>query len=371
VTDQLERYLREEFAADALRAPIAGDLAGVAKRRAERERRRRAFVAVAALVSVVLAAGLVANARSDRRSTLPAVDRGGHRDGKATDRDLGPLAVLSLHGVQMRVPARMLGTPCTLDRDVAYVVKGGGPHPSCVPSSRAVDEHRTTVVMAALAGPITGHVPEGPTVLADGNTWQVVLRTDRDVRIDITSPDPALVARLAATVRMEVPPLLRPTNRNEAVRGWLENPDVLKEWTAGLTYPPGGRLYCAVTIVGQRPTGHSDLNGSLARPAATFDLYVWALCERLYVDDTGSQEKVGQGAGSSAPLLLHVIGSGAATMVRDAEFPSEQSPQKDLDRLFPADVADQMRSGTVVPRQADLLTRARADLEVQKLPYRH
>jgi hypothetical protein len=370
VTDQLERYLREEFAADALRAPRTADLAGVARRRAERGRRRRAFVALAAVVSVVLVAGLVANARSDRRSTLPAVDRGGHRDGKATDRDLGPLAVLSLHGVQMRVPAEMVGTPCTFDRDVAYVVKGGGPHPDCFPSGTAVDEHRTSVVMAALAGPIAGHVPDGPTVLPDGDTWQVVL-PGRDVRIDITSPDPGLVARLVATVRMEVPPLVRPATMNDAVRGWLENPDVLNEWTVGLTYPAGGRLYCAVTIVGERPTGHSDLNGSLVRPAATFDLYAWALCERLYVDVTGSQETVGEGAGSSGPLLLHVIGSGAATMVRGAEFPSEQSPQKDLERLFPADVADKMRSGTVVPRETDLVTRARADLETQELPYPH
>jgi hypothetical protein len=369
VTDQLERYLREEFAADALRAPTAGDLAGAARRRAERQRRRRALVALAAAVSVVLVAGVVADARSERRSTLPAVDHGGHRNGTAADRDMSNLAVLSLHGVQMRVPARMVGTPCTFDRDVAYVMKGGGPHPECIPSGSAVDEHRTTVVMAALAGPIPGDVPDGPTVLPDGNTWQVVLRTDRDVRIDITSPDPDLVARLAATVRMEVPPDTRATTTSDAVRIWLETP--FNEWAARVTYPAGARVYCAVTVVGERPTGFSDLNGSLVRPAATFDLYVWALCERLYVDDTGSQETVGQGAASSGPLLLHVIGSGAATHVRDAEFPSEQSPQQELDQLFPADIADKMRSGTVAPQEADLVARARADLAAQQLPYPH
>ena len=368
MTDQLERYLREEFAADALRAPTAGDLAGAARRRAERQRRRRALVALAAAVSVVLVAGVVADARSERRSTLPAVDHGGHRNGNAADRDMSNLAVLSLHGVQMRVPARMVGTPCTFDRDVAYVVKGGGPHPECIPSGSAVDEHRTTVVMAALAGPIAGDVPDGPTVLPDGNTWQVVL-PGRDVRIDITSPDPDLVARLAATVRMEVPPDTRATTTSDAVRIWLETP--FNEWAARVTYPAGARVYCAVTVVGARPTGHTDLRGMLTRPIPTFDLYVWALCERLFVDDTGTRERVGQGSASSGPLLVHVTGAGKETGVRGWEAASEQSPQQDLDRLFPADIADKMRSGTVVPQEADLVARARADLAAQQLPYPH
>ena len=365
MNDQLERYLRQEFAADARRAPNASDLAGAARRQVRRQRRRRAGMALATAVTVGLLASAVADAGSDRRSTLPGVDRG-DQEGKVADKDWGQLAVLSLHGVQMRVPAGMVGTPCTFDRDVAYVARGGGPHPDCEPSG-VVNEHRTTVAMAAEAGPTPGDVPERATVLPDGDTWLVVL-PGRDVRIDITSPDPDLVARLAATVRLEVPPSTPGATRDEAVRGWLEQPN---DWTASLTYPAGGRMYCAPTVVGEQRTGQTDLNGMLARPIPTSDLFVWALCERLFVDDTSTQETVGQGSGSSGPLLLHVIGSGAATAVNGVEFPSEQGPQEDLGRLFPAEVAQAMATRDYVPDVADLLARARADLKAQELPYPH
>ncbi len=68
MTDQIETYVREQFAADAHRAPLAHDLAGSVRGRVRRQRRRRLAVlaATAAAIALVAGAGLLATAVSDK-----------------------------------------------------------------------------------------------------------------------------------------------------------------------------------------------------------------------------------------------------------------------------------------------------------------
>lgn len=59
MTDQIERYLREEFTADADRAPVAGDLVGAARGQVRARRRHQAVLAAGVAVAGVVAASTV------------------------------------------------------------------------------------------------------------------------------------------------------------------------------------------------------------------------------------------------------------------------------------------------------------------------
>ena len=71
MTNQLESYLRDQFAADAERAPLARDLAVTARRRAHRQRRRAASLIAAALILPAVLAGLAYGLGGTTRTAVP------------------------------------------------------------------------------------------------------------------------------------------------------------------------------------------------------------------------------------------------------------------------------------------------------------
>jgi hypothetical protein len=76
MTDQIETYLREQFDADAQRAPHVHDLAGAARALVRRQRRRNAGAVAAGVAVLALVAGLTYGfSGSTRTAGPPAVDR--------------------------------------------------------------------------------------------------------------------------------------------------------------------------------------------------------------------------------------------------------------------------------------------------------
>jgi hypothetical protein len=71
MTDQLETYLRDQFATDAERAPLARDLAVAARRRARQQRRRAASLVAAALIVPAVLAGLAYGLGATTRTAAP------------------------------------------------------------------------------------------------------------------------------------------------------------------------------------------------------------------------------------------------------------------------------------------------------------
>jgi hypothetical protein len=71
MTDQLETYLRDQFATDAERAPLARDLAVAARRRAHQQRRRTACAVAAALIVPAVLAGLAYGLGGTTRTAAP------------------------------------------------------------------------------------------------------------------------------------------------------------------------------------------------------------------------------------------------------------------------------------------------------------
>jgi hypothetical protein len=71
MTDQLETYLRDRFAADAERAPLAHDLAVTARRRAQQQRRRAASLIAAGLIVPAVLAGLAYGLGGTTRTAAP------------------------------------------------------------------------------------------------------------------------------------------------------------------------------------------------------------------------------------------------------------------------------------------------------------
>ncbi len=74
MSEQIETYLRAQFAADAERAPRAADLAGTARARAQRQRRRGAAALGAGLLTLTIAVGLAQAQDGSTRTAPPAHD---------------------------------------------------------------------------------------------------------------------------------------------------------------------------------------------------------------------------------------------------------------------------------------------------------
>ncbi len=193
MTRPTETYLREEFATDATQAPLPHGLAEAARRRAGRSRVRRYVLAAAALVLLVAAAGIAVRLSPSTSTSLPSDD---------PNLD-GPSAVLSLHGVEVTVPARIIGgNQCTRDRDVAYTttafaincpIQGEVLHP----------EKLTQVVLSSDLGSPTGDFAlEGTRTQSDGRTQTVVAPKGRAARVVITTPDADLARRIAGSIRL-------------------------------------------------------------------------------------------------------------------------------------------------------------------------
>jgi hypothetical protein len=119
----------------------------------------------------------------------------------------GPTAVLSLHGVEVTVPQRMVGGgPCTWDRDVAYATRGGVFN--CPAEQGLVHpEKLTQVVLLSDVSSAPGFTPaelppEGTRTQPDGRTQTVVAPEDRAARVVITTPDAGLARHIADSVRL-------------------------------------------------------------------------------------------------------------------------------------------------------------------------
>ncbi|WP_088313568.1 hypothetical protein [Kineosporia sp. R_H_3] len=208
----VEARLRDTFAAEAGAAPDADvvALAAVARGQVRRERRRRAAVGAAALGTlVVVAAVLVPRSWSTGATVVPAVRApSGPSTGTAPEQP-----ALRFRGAVVPVPAAYLdpaavrcGTPVA---DAAYVVREDRPVRSCL----ATPEHPealTTVVLEDWVLPVTDGEPPPPAtgrrVLEDGRTQVVTRVPGADLRLVVTSPDPALADRLFQGLRLEPPP---------------------------------------------------------------------------------------------------------------------------------------------------------------------
>jgi hypothetical protein len=124
----------------------------------------------------------------------------------------------------------------------------------------------------------------------------------------------------------------------ESDRDWL---------TRGLGGPNfGGRVYCAVDLLGQSSDGR--------------DVYVWTLCEEFY----GTKSNVEQGTGVSAPVLLRVTGSGPHLVITSWRMSGDGAAYAhDIATMFPASVARRVMHGTPdAGAEIRLQQRATADL---------
>jgi hypothetical protein len=124
----------------------------------------------------------------------------------------------------------------------------------------------------------------------------------------------------------------------ESDRDWLSR---------GLGGPNfGGRVYCAVDLLGQSPDG--------------CDVYVWTLCQEFY----GTKSTVELGTGVSAPVLLHVNGSGPHMVLTSWRMPGDGAVYaRDIATMFPASVARRVTHGTPdAGAETRLQQRAAADL---------
>ncbi len=124
----------------------------------------------------------------------------------------------------------------------------------------------------------------------------------------------------------------------ESDSGWLGH---------GLGGPSfGGRVYCAVDILGQS--------------AVAAAVYVWTTCQEFY----GTKSNVEQGTGVSAPVLLHVQGSGPKLRVTSWKMPGDGAMyQRDIDQMFPPAIAGRVMHGLSQSNvEHQLLQRAVADL---------
>lgn len=121
-----------------------------------------------------------------------------------------------------------------------------------------------------------------------------------------------------------------------------------RDWLSRGLFGPnfGGRVYCAVDLLGQSPDGR--------------DLYVWTLCQEFY----GTKSNVEQGTGVSTPVLLRVNGNGQHVVVTSWRMPGDGSAYAhDIATMFPASVARHVMDGTPDPAaQTRLQQRATADL---------
>ena len=121
-----------------------------------------------------------------------------------------------------------------------------------------------------------------------------------------------------------------------------------RDWLSRGLFGPnfGGRVYCAVDLLGQSADGR--------------DVYVWTLCQEFY----GTKSTVEQGTGVSAPVLLHVNGSGPDLVVTSWRMPGDGAAYvHDIATMFPASVARRVLRGTPdAGAETRLLQRATADL---------
>jgi hypothetical protein len=355
MTDQIESYLREQFTADAERAPLARDLAGAARAQARRQRRRNAGVVAAGLAAALVAGVTYGVAGSPGTAGPPA-------------RGVTPVAdgVLSFRGIEVNVPKAWLvspSDPCavSMPRNVAYVSDGDQNPIHCyrIPVD-AHPERRSKVVLQPWDLPTTFEAPPvGERVLDDGRTQVVRRLARRDVRLIVTSPDGDLARAIAASGRLEPSPTASPSRQAAGPPGvldrWLEQPNAYTEMVAAP--PDGGRVYCGTKVVSTNRAGT--------------DLYVWALCEQMYAKDGTAAD----GSGAAGPLVMHVTrrvdatGSSVVAKVTGIDFPRDQSLDPDIDRLFPAGVADVMHRGNLdmTSAAATIQARAEADLAAGRL----
>jgi hypothetical protein len=163
-------------------------------------------------------------------------------------------------------------------------------------------------------------------------------------------PAPASASRPAGHGTLSAPPTPAPPSADlstetgvlqhffESDRDWLSR---------GLGGPNfGGRVYCAVDLLGQSSDGR--------------DVYVWTLCQEFY----GTTSTVELGTGVSAPVLLHVTGSGPHIVVTSWRMPGDgEGYAHDVATMFPASVARGVMHGTPdAGAETRLRQRATADL---------
>ncbi len=161
---------------------------------------------------VVVAVVLVPRSGLTGATVVPAV-QGPADPGPSTDGAAPEEPALRFRGAVVPVPAAYLepaavrcGTPVA---DAAYVVREDRATRSCL----ATPEHPealTTVVLEDWELPVTDGEPPPPAtgrrVLDDGRTQVVTRVPGADLRLVVTSPDPALADRLVGGLRLEPPP---------------------------------------------------------------------------------------------------------------------------------------------------------------------
>jgi hypothetical protein len=199
----LEQDLRELFAADATRAPVAHDLAEGARSRARARGRRERRVAVLASATVAAAAiGGFALVRPAMDHSGPTASRPPVPTATATapsDDAVAPEEpALQFHNVEVPVPAAMLD-PTHVEcgqavADAAYVI----PRPPSCFIDRTGSPRLTTVVLQPWTDQIDHNVGGklSPGVLRDGRTRLVTRIPASDLQLIVTSPDPKRAARL-------------------------------------------------------------------------------------------------------------------------------------------------------------------------------
>lgn len=201
MTEQMERYLRDTFAADAERAPVAHDLAEGARQHLHRQRRRRVTVTGAALgiggvvVGVAVAVGTGTPAAPPGRGPASANSTTG-----VPTLEPNRTPALRFRGVEVPVPANMLAARnvrCGVAVvDAAYVVDAAQDVPGCS-AAPPHPERLTEVVLQPWVLPESFDAPPtGSRVLADGRTQLVTRVPVGDVRLIVTSPDPDRAHRL-------------------------------------------------------------------------------------------------------------------------------------------------------------------------------
>ena len=196
-TDVVEPYLRDTFAGDAESAPLPGDLAAGAVRRARAHRRRTAVVsATLSVVVVVLGVVVAQNLQLDAAATPPTTSTPSPQP--SVTPSTAEESVLMFRGVEVPVPAAMLDPSAyrcgTAVADAAYV-RDDLPVESCG-IRPAHPERLTEVVLQLVSSVPPDDRVAGTTQLPDGRT-QVASAVPRgDVWVSVTSPDAARATAL-------------------------------------------------------------------------------------------------------------------------------------------------------------------------------
>jgi hypothetical protein len=208
MTDLIEARLRELFAEDADRAPVALDLATGARRVAHRQTRRRAAVVGCGVLVALLtvSAALLFHTQpghgSSPAASKPPTSSPSTSGGATSTPTPDEPSALYYRNVEVPVPASMLdpaAVKCgTAVADAAYVTTGA--RRACL-TEPAHPERLTTVVLQPTET-LPAHWAAGTRVLPDGRTQISSGVPGGDLTITVTSPDAKRADRLFNGLRI-------------------------------------------------------------------------------------------------------------------------------------------------------------------------